>query len=377
MSDKIFILHENGELVEMSESGFLTEDQFQKLLAKYPDLLAGNQIDPENPRRWLLIAREIGVHDSEVANSRWSLDHLFIDQDSVPTLVEVKRSTDTRLRREVIGQILDYAANGISFWSLDEIRNRFEKQCATSGADAEQVLSEFLMGEKDEANFWEAVKTNFAAGKIRMLIVADTIPRELQRIIEFLNDQMSPAEILGVEVKQFLGKNAKLQTLVPRVVGLTARAEQQKKAAIEEKIWTEASFMAEFEKRQGVAEAAVAQKIVNFMRPHVGYFWFGKGTKDGSIFPMLPNRTTRWTFCIWTSGGIEVQFQYIKNTPPFDDLGLRKEFQSRLNQIKGVAIPDDRLEKRPSFRVQLLLDEQELVKFFDALNWFIAQFKSH
>lgn len=28
--------------------------------------------------------------------SRFSLDHLFIDQDGIPTLVEVKRSTDTR-----------------------------------------------------------------------------------------------------------------------------------------------------------------------------------------------------------------------------------------------------------------------------------------
>jgi hypothetical protein len=33
------------------------------------------------------------------------------DQNAVPTLVEVKRSSDTRIRREVVGQMLDYAAN--------------------------------------------------------------------------------------------------------------------------------------------------------------------------------------------------------------------------------------------------------------------------
>jgi hypothetical protein len=27
---------------------------------------------------------------------RWSVDHLFLDQDAVPTIVEVKRSTDPR-----------------------------------------------------------------------------------------------------------------------------------------------------------------------------------------------------------------------------------------------------------------------------------------
>ena len=31
----------------------------------------------------------------------------------MPTLVEVKRSSDTRIRREVVGQMLHYAANAV------------------------------------------------------------------------------------------------------------------------------------------------------------------------------------------------------------------------------------------------------------------------
>ena len=50
-------------------------------------------------------------------SDRGSLDHLFLDQDAVPTLVEVKRSENTQIRREVVGQMLDYAANGVMFWS--------------------------------------------------------------------------------------------------------------------------------------------------------------------------------------------------------------------------------------------------------------------
>lgn len=37
------------------------------------------------------------------------MDHLFVDQDAIPTLVEVKRSSDTRIRREVVGQLLEYS----------------------------------------------------------------------------------------------------------------------------------------------------------------------------------------------------------------------------------------------------------------------------
>ena len=75
------------------------------LLSQYPSLLAGNQIDPDSPRKWLLITRECGIPGKQNGADRWAVDHLFIDQDAIPTLVEVKRSTDTRIRREVVGQM--------------------------------------------------------------------------------------------------------------------------------------------------------------------------------------------------------------------------------------------------------------------------------
>ena len=90
MSGGIFLL--SGEqLVEMREHAYDSEDLLQALLAKYPNLLAGDQL-AGSPRRWLLVKREVGVPDRETGGSRWSLDHLFIDQGAVPTLVEVKRS---------------------------------------------------------------------------------------------------------------------------------------------------------------------------------------------------------------------------------------------------------------------------------------------
>jgi hypothetical protein len=44
----------------------------------------------------------------------------------VPTLIEVKRQSDTRLRREVVGQMLDYAANAVVYWRIDQLRAEFE-----------------------------------------------------------------------------------------------------------------------------------------------------------------------------------------------------------------------------------------------------------
>jgi hypothetical protein len=108
MSGGIFLIQSGGDLVEMKEQPYDTEAVLQELLAKYPNLLAGDQMDGTAPQRWLLISREMGVPSEEEGNDRWSLDHLFLDQDAIPTLIEVKRSSDTRIRREVVGQMLDY-----------------------------------------------------------------------------------------------------------------------------------------------------------------------------------------------------------------------------------------------------------------------------
>jgi len=89
---KVFLVDRTaGGLIALEESGYVTEDTLQGLLADYPDLLPGDQIDPENPRRWLLVSREMGIPGDTDETGRWSLDHLFLDQDAISTFVECKR----------------------------------------------------------------------------------------------------------------------------------------------------------------------------------------------------------------------------------------------------------------------------------------------
>jgi hypothetical protein len=218
----------SGEtLVEMREQAYDSEDLLQGLLAKYPDLLAGGDQLAGSPRRWLLVKREAGIPDREAGGSRWSLDHLFIDQEAVPTLVEVKRSDDTRIRREVVGQMLDYAANGVVYWPAERLRANFEARCAKEGKDAEEVFRSSLGDDLEPEWFWGEVEQNLRSGRIRLVFVSDLIPPELRRVIEFLNERMSPTEVVGVEIKQYVGQG-KLTTLVPRIVGQTEQARAQK-----------------------------------------------------------------------------------------------------------------------------------------------------
>jgi len=372
MKDKIFLIDKDQKLVELNETEFITEDQFQELLENYPNLLSGNQINPENPRKWILISREFGVPSEMNGNNVWSLDHLFIDQDGIPTLIEVKRRSDTRIRREVVGQMLDYAANAVTYWSIDEIKSKFEKVCEINEIEPAVSLISTFDEIDDYEKFWEIVDTNLKAGKIRMLFVADKIPKELQRIIEFLNEQMSPAEILGVEIKQF--GSAKLKTLVPRVIGKTSVA-QAKKGNRKTFKWDEKSFFTELEKNSGIKSVETVKKIINHFEPKVSELWFGEGRTIGSIIPILEiNKKNHFLFSIWTDGKIEIPFQWMKNKNAFRDINKRKIILNKLNQIKGINIQETKLNKRPWIDLKTLYDNESMKKFLDIFDWMIDEY---
>ncbi len=377
MKETIFHLDNNGKLVELSETSYISEELLQKLLADNPSLISGSQINSLRPRRWLLISREFRVPDDKEANGRWSLDHLFIDQDGIPTLVEVKRSTDTRIRREVIGQILDYAANAVSYWAIEEIIRRFKEQCKSLNRDPFYVLEGFLEGENEPDNFWELTKTNLKAGKIRMLIIADYIPKELQRIIEFLNEQMTPAEFLGLEIKQFSG-NDNVRTLVPRVVGQTTAADKIKGLNKgKDSNWTEETFFSELMAQRGVGEYEIVKQLLNWLKPQMTKIWYGTG-RNGSMVPVFKHLGVEYfLFALWTTGTVEVYFQWHKFRPPFDSEHKRMELLEKLNRINGVSISPDKLSGRPTIPIRVLSDKREYQKFIDVYKWFIEEVKNY
>src|SRR5689334_15098079 len=95
-------LRDGDHFVPMRDQEWVTEslmkDDLQALIAQHPSVLTDDR-GGELPG-WVIVKRETGVPDREEGPDRWSLDHLFLDGSGIPTLVETKRSSDTRLRRE-------------------------------------------------------------------------------------------------------------------------------------------------------------------------------------------------------------------------------------------------------------------------------------
>lgn len=372
----IFLINSNNEIVEMSDQSYDSERMLQELLATFPSVLSGDQASGA-PGNWLLVTREAGIPDEEGSGNRWSLDHIFLDQSGIPTFVEVKRSTDSRIRREVVGQMLDYAANAVLYWPIDIMRQHFDETCRKRGVEPGMVVAEFI-GDNGIADgghaierFWETVETNLRAGKVRLIFAADVIPPELRRVVEFLNEQMNPAEVLAIEIRQYVGPD--VRTLVPSVIRSAKRSAMS--AGRSSKQWDRDTFMSTLSKRRGANNAAVATSILNWAPAHCPTLWWGEGRQDGSCFVGITHKGVNYyPFAMWTYGRIEMQFQWLRQRSVSMD--LIEGLAARLNNIPGIAIAADRLTGRPPFEMSLLSERQSLMQFLEAIEWFVEQVKT-
>ena len=324
----IYTIDPAGTLTAMQPSEPRNEDFMQKLVAAHPELIA------DQDGALLLIRREQPITDREEGGGRWSLDHLFVTRSGVPVLVELKRAVDTRLRREVIGQMLDYAANGTAYWQGGRIAESFAMAMAEQGRDADAELATFLGGTMDPQDFWQQVDANFSAGRIKMVFVADTIPRELARIVEFLNEQMK-ADVRAVELSWFESAGG-ITALAPRIIGETERAQTEKAARgalppIGRDIWIEErlgpcgpevleaaeAFIAMVEEVGGRAEVTSSQGSI------ISVF----DTPGGVLYPLRLSSERK--------GSIQLCLAYLINRPAFAAIEVRQRLYDRLESIVG------------------------------------------
>lgn len=325
MRAKIFLIDDDGKNSrEMVETPYEAEEVLQRLLISTPELLPGDQIDPDNPREWLLVAAEMGVPSAEGGGNYWSLDHLFLDQDGIPTFVECKQSSDTRIRREVVAQMLEYAANGSAYWPVHRLRQA-AAETSRNGVSLDNAILKLIgkesLPEEDQAaeieNYWKQAENNLASGTVRLLFVADEIPKELRRLVEFLNEKMPDIEVLAVEVKQFVGEGRK--AVVSRVVGLTEKVRNTKKGAETNRpSLTREEFLAHCtpEAAQFFADALNLAEA----RRHLIY----RGTVGISIRARLANEDqySSFVYC-WPPNSFEV---YLKQWPLSDhELSILRE----------------------------------------------------
>ncbi len=378
MSGGVYLIQDGDQLVEMSERPYDSEALLQELIERYPNLLA---VDPASThqstnRQWLIVKRMGSIPLDEVGATEWSLNHLFLDRQAVPTLVDVKRGSDPRPRREIVGQMLDYAANAVVYWPVESVLAQFEANCRRYNRDPEQILEEFLGSEADEEQFWQQVKTNLQAGKIRLIFVADQISSEMQRVVEFLNKQVDPAEVLAVEVKQYISQGEGLKTLVSKVIGQTAEAQQRKAStARERRQWDEDSFLLEYQTRYGEDDAAMVKEIYDWIEfhPDLQVQWATGDTYGGFAARLATAKQPAELFFIGIDGTLQISSDAYAILSPFDQEAEWYELRNRLSSI-GLALPIDPGERRlPNFQLSTLPNTAAIEPVLSTFDWVLSR----
>jgi hypothetical protein len=339
MADDVIFVREGEELVALAVAPYEAEAVLQELLEHHPQLLAGYEMSRSDPRRFLLVRRETPVADQYGAR-RWSLDHLFVDQDAIPTLVEVKRSSDTRIRREVVGQMLDYAANGTRYWGDGTLAQLFEQTCTEIGQDPAAVLQEVAGQDADAQDFWDQAERNLRGGAVRLVFVADVIPDELATVIEFLNTRMHDTEVYGVEVRRY-GSSGTAECFVPRLVGATAAAQAEKRSqtSLDEKL------------QNAEPDIATAAERLRFLAEEIG----------------LPIRSTPGSLRITDSLGSLVLLYPTHRTvefqlDPLRRIGRQAEINQVLEILQGIVGPSKQVAvKSPNVGVREALEHWDTI----------------
>lgn len=200
--------------------------ELQDLLENNPQLLPSEQIYPDNPPQWLLIKREMPVLDPSTGAARWSIDFLYVDHMAIPTLVECKRCDDTRSRREVIAQMLEYAANGHHYWSAEELQARAQESSGGLDQLNSWITQVGAVGGTSGA-FFEAVVANLRKATMRLIFFLEESPNELRSLVEFLNNQLKETEVLLVEARLYESPSGRI--IVPWLFGYSEEARVAKR----------------------------------------------------------------------------------------------------------------------------------------------------
>jgi hypothetical protein len=169
------------------------------LLEESPDLL------PTEEEKPVLFFR------SQVTLGSNAVDLLGVDADGAIVIVECKLEANPGVRREVVGQILEYAGQlrGMSYEEFERLH--FESATPPLAANSELSLVEMVrqcLKHNDswsENSFREGIQRRLESGDFRLVIAVNRINKGLMGIVEYFDARGVRLEAL--ELQQFTYEN--------------------------------------------------------------------------------------------------------------------------------------------------------------------------
>ncbi len=159
-----------------ASQGGIDESTLQDLLFRHPQTLPIASIDAAYAGA-VPVCRELSTQAGYV-------DALYVNPQGCLTLAEFKLWRNPQARREVIGQILDYAKE-IATWNYEDLQREVSRTLKRTG----NVLHELVRAadpEVDEAAFVDNVTRHLRRGEFLLLIIGDGIREGVESIVDFI-----------------------------------------------------------------------------------------------------------------------------------------------------------------------------------------------
>ena len=191
--------------------GSLSEATLQNLLFRYPETLPIATIDPAY-MGVIPVCKELRTPSGYV-------DALFVNPHGRLVLVEFKLWRNPEARREVIGQILDYAKD-LASWDYEDLQREVSLNTRRTG----NVLFDLVRNVNNvlnENDFVDNVSRHLKRGEFLLLIVGDGIQEGVESIVDFVQRHSGLHFNLAL-VEAALYRDASDQLFVhPRVLART------------------------------------------------------------------------------------------------------------------------------------------------------------
>ena len=192
--------------------GSLAEAMLQELLFKNPECLPIPAIDPA-------YADAVPVC-MELRTPSGYVDALYVNRFGRLTLCEFKLWRNPQARREVIGQILDYAKD-LASWGYEDLQRQVS---LALGGEGSNVLYELVSEQHAgivEAEFVDNVTRHLRRGEFLLLIVGDGIQERAEKIVDFIGRHSGLHFNLALVEAALYADGANQLIVQPRVLART------------------------------------------------------------------------------------------------------------------------------------------------------------
>ena len=369
-----------------TQSDGYDEAWLQDLIFRHPQALPVGELDPAYGPL-IPICKEF---DTRAVGS---IDALFMNPLGMPTLVECKLWRNPEARREVVGQILDYART-LKKWTFSDLQREAAQARKEQNFDlAAHISNASGSAIFDKAAFVDNVTRNLQKGRVLLLVVGDGIREGVEAIAEYLQAATSLQFTFGLVETQAFELAHKSWIVQSRVLARTIIINRTivdvAAPGLDISEETPQTTDPELDERQKWmlgfwTELIGSLKLSDVEQPTP------KPKAESNIFLPLPARGNVWITCYFISAKNEagVFLGYSKTSQSAVEVinriegerdAINSEFEKSGLRLAWTRRPDGKLEVTTAMQFPNIRDDQfrekELRWFSVAINTFVNVFR--